>query len=230
MGEESQPRVKVLKDGPYSVTAGVPLYKVTIGVEESGDAVEWIEGERVPASSDYTLCRCGRSGRKPFCDGSHMDVAFDGTETAGRDDYITRAAVIDGPSVLVSDVKDLCAEARFCDAGKGLWNTVGGTDDPEVAKQVVRQTNLCPAGRFVAWDAETGIAYEPDLQPSIGLVEDPQLGVSGGLWVRGGIPVESADGFVYELRNRQTLCRCGESGNKPFCDGTHCDTGFSDGL
>jgi CDGSH-type Zn-finger protein len=39
--------------------------------------------------------------------------------------------------------------------------------------------------------------------------------------VLGGIPVETADGFTYEARNRQLLCRCGASLNKPFCDGSH---------
>jgi CDGSH-type Zn-finger protein len=230
MSEESRPRVRVSKNGPYLVTGDVGLLKTTIGVDDSGDAVEWIEGERIPSGAQCTLCRCGRSTRKPFCDGSHTDFAFDGTETAERGDYIERAAVLDGPVVLVTDVMDLCAEARYCAAGDGLWNIVGDTDDPAVAEHVVRQASLCPAGRYIAWDVESGIAFEPELEPSIGLIEDPQLDVSGGLWVRGGIPVESSDGYVYELRNRVTLCRCGQSGNKPFCDGTHCETGFSDGL
>ncbi|HET8688843.1 MAG TPA: CDGSH iron-sulfur domain-containing protein [Methanosarcina sp.] len=39
--------------------------------------------------------------------------------------------------------------------------------------------------------------------------------------MRGGIPIESADGKQYEIRNRVTLCRCGKSRNKPFCDGSH---------
>jgi CDGSH-type Zn-finger protein len=47
--------------------------------------------------------------------------------------------------------------------------------------------------------------------------------------VKGGVPVESADGTVYEVRNRVTLCRCGKSTNKPFCDGTHIDVNFKDG-
>ena len=34
---------------------------------------------------------------------------------------------------------------------------------------------------------------------------------------------------VYEVRNRQTICRCGKSENKPFCDGTHTEVGFNDG-
>jgi hypothetical protein len=79
---------------------------------------------------------------------------------------------------------------------------------------------------LVAWDKRAKQAFEPVFDPSIGLVEDPQMGVSGPIWVRGGIPVESADGTPYEVRNRLTLCRCGASNNKPFCDGTHASTGF----
>jgi CDGSH-type Zn-finger protein len=53
--------------------------------------------------------------------------------------------------------------------------------------------------------------------------------VSGPIWAKGGITVEAADGFQYEVRNRVTLCRCGASKNKPFCDGTHCSIKFNDG-
>jgi len=73
----------------------------------------------------------------------------------------------------------------------------------------------------VAWDKATGEAVEPDLPVSIGLVEDPEQQCSGPLWLRGGIAVVSGDGFEYEIRNRATLCRCGQSKNKPYCDGAH---------
>ena len=36
------------------------------------------------------------------------------------------------------------------------------------------------------------------------------------------------DGFAYEVRNRVTLCRCGASKNKPFCDGSHAAIKFRD--
>jgi CDGSH-type Zn-finger protein len=45
--------------------------------------------------------------------------------------------------------------------------------------------------------------------------------VSGPIWVRGGISVYSGQGMLYEVRNRVTLCRCGKSTNKPFCDSSH---------
>ncbi len=87
----------------------------------------------------------------------------------------------------------------------------------------------CPAGRLVAFDkAAGGTAAEPDLGPCIGVIEDPAKGVSGGLWLRGGIPVTSADGTPYPVRNRMVLCRCGASANKPFCDGSHMATKFAD--
>ncbi len=50
----------------------------------------------------------------------------------------------------------------------------------------------------------------------------------GRLWLRGGIAVVSSDGFAYEVRNRVTLCRCGASDNKPFCDGSHAAIKFRD--
>ncbi|HXR89437.1 MAG TPA: CDGSH iron-sulfur domain-containing protein, partial [Steroidobacteraceae bacterium] len=84
------------------------------------------------------------------------------------------------------------------------------------------------AGRLVAWDKNTGAPVEPVLPVSIGVVEDPDQQCSGPLWLRGGIEVVSSDGFAYEVRNRVTLCRCGESKNKPFCDGTHIEIGFRD--
>lgn len=87
----------------------------------------------------------------------------------------------------------------------------------------------CPSGRLVAWKKSDNQPIEPEFEPSISLVEDPVHHVSGPLWVKGGVPVVSHDGTPYEIRNRVTLCRCGRSGNKPFCDGTHIKAGFKDG-
>ena len=70
-----------------------------------------------------------------------------------------------------------------------------------------------------------GKKIEPKLPREIAVVEDEPEGKHGPLWVRGGIEIEAEDGTVYEVRNRVTLCRCGGSGNKPFCDAMHMEDG-----
>ena len=66
--------------------------------------------------------------------------------------------------------------------------------------------------------------------PAIAFVQDTGAAVSGPVYVRGGIEIVSAEGEPYEIRNRVTLCRCGQSKNKPFCDGSHVEHGFHDHL
>ena len=71
-------------------------------------------------------------------------------------------------------------------------------------------------------------AIEPPFDQVISITDDPVRGVSGPLWVKGGVPIQSSSGETYEVRNRVTLCRCGQSENKPFCDGSHCDVKFKE--
>jgi CDGSH-type Zn-finger protein len=153
-------------------------------------------------------------------------IGFDGSETAAREPYIEMASVFDGPDVALTDAEQLCAFGRFCDPNGQVWNQVTKTDDPEVRANFMRQVGNCPAGRLAAWDKSNNSAIEPRLPVSIGVVEDPAQGCSGPLWLRGGIAVISADGFEYEIRNRVTLCRCGQSQNKPFYDGAHAQIKF----
>ena len=146
---------------------------------------------------------------------------FDGTETAGNQPYLAQAETFEGPTMLLTDQENLCAFARFCDPKGRVWNLVGETDKPEARQLVEHEAGHCPGGRLVAWDRETGKPLEPEFEPSLGLIEDTARHVSGPIWVRGGVPVVSADGQPYEIRNRVALCRCGRSANKPFCNGSH---------
>ena len=66
--------------------------------------------------------------------------------------------------------------------------------------------------------------------PCLGLIEDITIGASGGLWIRGGIPMRREGGQTYEIRNRVVACRCGQSANKPYCDGTHASIKWKDDL
>lgn len=224
------PRVKVTKNGPYLVSKGIPLLKQVIEVDEQSASVAWRTIARVTPLAGYALCRCGHSRKKPFCDGSHERVRFDGTETADRSPRETREYVYPGPALTLSDDEHLCAFARFCDLNGSVWRQVDHTDNPEVAKTFTRQVNDCPAGRLVAFVSADGTEIETQRPKAIGVVEDPQQGCSGPLWLKGGIAIDAADGTSYTVRNRVTLCRCGASANKPFCDGSHARIGFRDEL
>jgi len=213
--------IKVSKNGPYLVTGKVPMFEQIIIVDKDGVPVEWRMGKTYPAQEKRGLCRCGESKNKPFCDGTHLEMGFDGTEAESSEPYLKQAKVIDGPGLRLTDAEDLCASARFCHRAGEIWNLVPKSDDAKAKQVAIEEACDCPSGRLVVWEKKTGEAIEPNLEKSIGLIEDSQLKCSGPIWVRGGIPVRSADGKIYEIRNRITLCRCGKSSVKPFCDSSH---------
>jgi CDGSH-type Zn-finger protein len=220
-------QVRVTDNGPYLVSGSVPIARQTIVADGEGNSVSWRQGESYETKATCALCRCGQSADKPFCDGSHARVGFEGAETASREPYLRQAGVQEGPTLMLTDAEPLCAFARFCDVAGQVWNLVEQAGQ-DAATMTAQEAGLCPSGRLVAWDRETKAPLEPRLERSIGVVEDPAEGVAGPLWVRGGIPVVAADGDPYEVRNRVTLCRCGASKNKPFCDASHASIGFTD--
>jgi CDGSH-type Zn-finger protein len=193
----------------------------TIIADTEGTALAWRLDFTYPLMEKCGLCRCGQSKNKPFCDGTHSKVGFVGTETASPEEYLEKPKVFDGSVIKLIDFEELCASARFCHRAGGIWNLIKDCDDPKIKKIMIEESCDCPSGRLVIYDKQSGKNIEPALEQSIVAVEDPQVGVSGPLWVRGRIPVESADGKTYRIRNRVTLCRCGKSQNKPFCDSSH---------
>ena len=220
-------QIRVTENGPYQVSGSIPMARQSIVADSEGNSTGWRKGQTYETRENYALCRCGQSANKPFCDGSHARVGFDGAETASRRPYLEQAGVQRGPTLVLTDAQPLCAFARFCDVAGQIWNLVEESGR-EAATLTAQEAALCPSGRLVVWDRETKAPLEPTFEPSIGIVEDPVQGVAGPIWVRGGVPVVAADGETYEVRNRVTLCRCGASSNKPFCDASHASIGFTD--
>jgi CDGSH-type Zn-finger protein len=223
-------KIVVSNNGPYLVFGNIPLSVMTIGPNKDGDSWDWVEGKSFRTGSEYKLCRCGHSKNKPFCDDTHKTIAFDGKETASRRPYMRQAETYDGPTLTLQDVEDLCAYARFCHPGGKIWNLVKEGKNPKARELAIREANHCPSGRLVLQDTKTQKEIEHELSPSIGVVEDPVMECSGPLWVRGRIRIESENGVRFEARNRVTLCRCGVSVNKPFCNGTHASIKFRDSF
>jgi CDGSH-type Zn-finger protein len=64
MSENAPVKITIYDDGPIEIEGAVSV------VDENGKAIE------VDISDSIFLCRCGASGDKPFCDGSHHDCSF----------------------------------------------------------------------------------------------------------------------------------------------------------
>lgn len=222
-------KVTVTRNGPYIVTGNIPLDQQVIVCDEKGYATGYEQGKKYPDRESYALCRCGNSSTHPYCDGSHQDGGFDGTETAGYDKYIKHADRTEGPDLVLTDNERLCAAARFCDRMGGTWHLTERSDNKWAKETAIQEATDCPSGRLVVWNKKTGKPIEPGHKPSISVLEDPAVNASGPIWVKGGVEVVSCDGKKYEARNRVTLCRCGASENKPFCDGSHRPMEFDDG-
>ena len=67
---ESKPTIECAKDGPLLVN----------GLENLSDS----KGQDVPTKHVMALCRCGGSGNKPFCDGTHGKIGFTSEKLTGR--------------------------------------------------------------------------------------------------------------------------------------------------
>jgi CDGSH-type Zn-finger protein len=225
MSDQHEQRISIEKNGPYVVHGNVPLVRKTQIVSEYGEPLTWQKDGELKTDETYRLCRCGQSGNKPFCDDTHLRCGFDGTETAEVNTTAERRTMHKGGTgIVVRRDYSLCAESGFC--GTRLTNIqkmTPHTADTQIRSQIMAMVERCPSGSYT-YALEEGLAdIEPDLPRQVAVTTEITSGgpIAGPLWVTGSIPIERSDGQPLETRNRVTLCNCGRSNNKPFCDGTH---------
>jgi len=218
-------RIIVQSDGPYQVEGEIPLVRKTQVVSARGERLTWRRDETLETGETYDLCRCGQSQEKPFCDMTHRQIDFDGTETADTRPTAERQRTYPGSTGIVVKTDGLlCTSAGFCSNRTGkIRQLVQNTEDVNVRSSIIGMVERCPSGAltYTIWQGEPDI--EPDLPQQIAATTEITAHgpIDGPLWVTGNIPVERADGQPLETRNRVTLCCCGESLTKPLCDGTH---------
>ncbi|MGZ7050035.1 MAG: CDGSH iron-sulfur domain-containing protein, partial [Methanobacterium sp.] len=102
--DKDEMKIKILKNGPYLVSGGIPLFEQVITTDEAGHTRELKDVREYPYKDRYILCRCGASKKKPYCDGNHNKIDFDGTETASRKPYIEKAEIFEGKELKLTDV------------------------------------------------------------------------------------------------------------------------------
>lgn len=209
-------KIKVSKDGPYLVSGKIPVNQQQTVFDSEGFPLKNEVVKNLSSDQKTALCRCGGSKNKPFCDGTHQRNHFDGTENPNNlETNSDDIEIFEGPNLTLKDTPHLCVGAGFCHRASGVWNLTENSDNPKAKKIAVEECRCCPSGRLVALDPKTNKPLEEKSNPSINV--DP----NGPLNTVGDITLESADGETYPPQPKKSLCRCGKSQNKPFCDGSH---------
>jgi CDGSH-type Zn-finger protein/uncharacterized Fe-S cluster protein YjdI len=131
-----------------------------------------------------------------------------------------------GKDVDVTWDQRLCIHVGECGRAKGEL-FVGGRQpwcqpDLTTLADVVDVCQRCPSGALV-YEAGDGRPREAPAPANTVIVS-----YNGPYFVRGELAIEGAPGDMAGIRFRVALCRCGQSKNKPFCDGSHEPAGFRD--
>jgi len=206
---DKRPLIIFTAYGPYSV---VDL-----------DQIINSQGKKIPLKPVTSLCRCGASAYKPFCDGSHSKIGFAGTKEDGR--LPDRIKEYRGKNITIIDNRGVCSHDQTC--VKEL-DSVFNRDlrpwinsDGASAAEIIDTIEKCPSG---------ALSYKIGNRRYQELVKEPGIGIekNGPLKVFGGIELKDDVESKPECMEHYTLCRCGKSKNKPFCDGDHLDNGFTD--
>ena len=154
--EQGPMKITVTRDGPYIVSGKIPLIRKEICNDDEGYCRSWREAEQYPVQEQYALCRCGHSKNKPFCDGTHTEIHFQGRETAGDESYLRYPGIVKGSELELVDYDGLCVHARFCMRAGGIWELTRHSGVPKAKETAIEEACNCPSGRLVVRNRKTG--------------------------------------------------------------------------
>lgn len=209
MSDATRPSITPSPNGPYIVK------QLTTLTSRKGD---------LEPRETMALCRCGGSANKPFCDGTHKKNGFSSAKIEGR--VADRRDSYAGAQVTVHDNRGICSHAGHCT--DKLASVFRMKQEPWIdpsgapAEEIVAAVRRCPSGALSY--SIGGVEHrDRDAAPAIAVAPDGPYEVTGGPEL---LDTEFGEGAS---REHYTLCRCGASKNKPFCDGSHWHVGFKDG-
>jgi len=194
-----------------------PYYYFTDFEPKVIDGIINSRGEELRNLKGAALCRCGASDNKPFCVGAHGEIGFsDRKETDGQLDKRVNYV---GKEITIHDNRGICSHVGFCTdslpsvfkLGEEPWIDPNGASKDEIITTIEK----CPSGALSC--SLEGVEHrDQEREPLVTVSKD------GPYFVTGGIQIVGHENRAEEVSNEHcTLCRCGSSKNKPFCDGTH---------
>ena len=169
------------------------------------------------------LCRCGQSANKPFCDGTHKNIGFSSEKLL--DPAADHLDSYESKNITVHDNRSICAHAGYCT--DGLPSVFRHRQEPFVdadgasAEEIIDIIKQCPSG---------ALTYSVEDAPETIEISDASIFVApnGPYVVKGKVELVETPRSKGASETNLTLCRCGASKNKPYCDGSHWEIEFTD--
>ena len=209
------PQIVCLPNGPYYLIHD-PTPRVIPNIQKTN-------GEPCTTVTGVALCRCGGSNNKPFCDGTHVKNGF--TDKKLTDGTLNKRVNYVGKHITIHDNRGICSHAGYCsDNLNSVFRlNVEPWIDPDgaTAQEIIDTVKKCPSGAL-SYTVDNVEHRDQDRAPMVTVSKDGPLAITGGITL---VDQQSGEGASSE---HYTLCRCGGSKNKPFCDGTHWHIGFKD--
>ena len=160
---------------------------------------------------------------KPFCDGTHAKIGFSSAKLDGRVE--DNRENWQGKKITIHDNRGICAHAGRCT--DGLPSVFRLKEEPWIhpdaasADEIIATIQNCPSGAL-SYSVDEVEHRDRDGEPTIFVAPNGPYVVSGGPELLDAARLEGAS------KEHFTMCRCGGSKNKPFCDGTHWHIKFKD--
>ena len=122
---------------------------------------------------------------------------------------------------------EACIHSKIC------WTELKEVFDPFVkpwikpeaapTERIIAQVKKCPSGAlsyYMNRDAQADEIVQVDAETIVEPAKD------GPLMVYGNVTIKDSKGTLTKKSNATAFCRCGQSENKPYCDGAHRKAGF----
>lgn len=174
------------------------------------------ESQNITIKTSVFFCRCGQSKKQPYCDGTHKRIGFNDKKEISNDTL----QHYEGKDISITFNRSICSGAAQCvEKYSHIYSSEGSTDwifpDKGNSEEIKQSIINCPSGALsfqINQKQSSGETYE---KSRIDIVK------KGPLHIKGDITLEGISFSTNANKQKYSLCRCGASQNKPFCDYSH---------
>jgi CDGSH-type Zn-finger protein len=212
---QEKPKIACLPNGPY--------YLINSQQKNEVEILQNSKEEKYSNVVGIALCRCGSSKNKPFCDGTHGVIGFKSERIEKNTDPKKRDYI--GQKITIHDNRAICHHSENClrtlstvfNINKKPWID----PDSDDVEKIIGSVKKCPSGAL-SYSLEGKEYKDYDNKPMVTVSKDGPYLVTGGIELLGETFLDNVS------KEHYSLCRCGASKIKPFCDGSHNRVGFKD--